>query len=86
MSKRRKVGDVVWLRANTGFVGESNRLPAEIMPEADGLGYPCMMGCDDEDCREWVTLWTLPDPETGKRYPLCHVCECEMFDEKQGDE
>ena len=84
MSKRRKVGDIVWLRENTGFVGESNRLPAEIM--GDGSEPWCTNDCGDPDCQEWVTLWTLPDPETGKRYPLYHVCECEMFDEKQGSE
>jgi len=84
MSIRRKAGDWVWLKPNTGFVGESNRLRAEIQPE-DDEGYPCYLDCGDDDCREWATLWTEPCPKTGKRYPICHVSECEMFDEPQGD-
>ena len=78
MSKRRKPGDIVRLKANTGFVGDSDRLPAEIMPEDDPL--PCML-CDDSDCIEWTTLWTVPDPEcNGDRHVLCHVSECRMID------
>ena len=81
MSKRRKVGDIVWLAPNAGFVGESNRLQAEIMD--DGYEEWCLF-CNDPECREWVTLWTLPDPEhDGQRHTLCHVNECQMFDEKQ---
>jgi len=79
MSKRRKIGDWVWLSKNAGFVGESNRLKAEIKPEGDFS--PCFL-CDDEDCREWVTLWTEPD-EDGKIHMLCHVSECHMFDNPQ---
>jgi hypothetical protein len=84
MSKRRKAGDWVWLSANAGFVGESNRLKAEIQPEPEqDLDY-CML-CDDEGCREWSTLFTEPDPlHDGKRHTLYHVSECQMFDEKQG--
>jgi len=71
---------MVWLSPNAGFVGESNRLQAEIMD--DGYASWCPLDCGDPDCREWVTLWTLPD-HNGKRHVLCHVGECEMFDEKQ---
>jgi len=60
MSKRRKVGDWVWLKSNSGFVGESNRLKAEIRPEDDS--QPCFL-CDDRKCVEWSTLWTEPDPQ-----------------------
>ena len=81
MSKRGKSGEWVWLKPLSGFVGESNRLKAEIQPEVDPP--PCMFDCGDPDCREWQDLWTEPDPKTGKRYSLCHVSECEMHSEKQ---
>ena len=80
MSTRRKPGDWVHLSCNAGFVGESNRLKAEIQPEENPA--PCFM-CHDPDCIEWATLWTEPDPQNGKRYTLCHVSECQMFDEPQ---
>ena len=81
MSKRRKPGDIVWLKKNTGFVGESDRYACEIMPEDDPA--PCFL-CDDSECVEWSTLWTLPN-EDGKRYPLYHVSECQMYDERQDE-
>jgi len=82
MSKRRKAGDWVWLKQNCGFVCESNRLKAEIQAEKPEDWSPCFY-CDDPDCQEWATLWTEPDPKTGERHMLCHVSECQMFDEKQ---
>ena len=76
MSKRRKAGDWVWLMPNSGFVGESNRLRAEIQPEDDP---PLCFLCDDDECAEWSTLRTEED---GKgRHVLCHVSECRMLDE-----
>jgi hypothetical protein len=76
MSTRRNAWDWVWL------VGESNRLKAEIQPERDRS--PCMLRCGDADCDEWATLWTEPDPlHNGQRHVLCHISECQMFDEKQ---
>jgi hypothetical protein len=87
MSQRRKAGDWIWVGKNCGFVGESNRLRAEIRPEKDSEWCPCFF-CDDPDCREWATLWTEPDPQqNGERHMLCHVSECQMFSERQnGDE
>ena len=80
MSKRRKVGDWVWLKGNCGFVGDSDKLKAEIRD--DGC-MGCFSKCGDEDCVEWSTLWTEPDNnDDGKRHMLCHVSECEMFDDK----
>jgi len=79
--KRRNAGDWVWLAPGAGFCGDSNRLKAEIQPEDDPT--PCMV-CDDDSCREWATLWTAPDAQNdGKRHMLCHVGECQMFDEPQ---
>lgn len=81
MSTRRKAGDWVWLKAHAGMVGESWRLKAEIRPEQDPP--PCFL-CDDPDCVEWTDLWTEPDIKSnGRRYLLCHVSECQMFDERQ---
>lgn len=80
MSKRRQVGDWVWLSPNSGFIGESNRLRAEIRP---GDPAPCFI-CDDKECKEWSDLWTEPDPlNDNKRHLLCHVSECQMSDTKQ---
>ena len=78
MSVRRKPGEWVWLKPNSGFVGESSRLKAEIRPEDDPP--PCLCDCGDDECIEWSTLWTEED-EGGKRYMLCHVSECQMLDE-----
>lgn len=79
MSKRRTVGEWVRVVPGAGFVGDSDRLRAEIQDD----GYPdtCPLDCDDEDCREWATLLTEPDPESGgERRMLCHVSECQMSD------
>ena len=81
MSKRRHAGEWVWLEPNSGFVGESDRLRAQIQPEEDPP--PCFM-CDDPACREWCTLWTEPDPKHGgKQHTLCHVSECQMLDKQK---
>ena len=89
MSKRRKPGDWVWLAPNTGFVGESNRLRAQIPTDPKWNGdewEPCLLNCGDPDCREWPNLFTEPDPRAnGKSHCLCHVSECEMFDDPQKD-
>lgn len=68
----------MWLAPNSGFVGESHRLKAEIIDDGN---EPCFL-CDDPECQEWATLHSAPD-ENGKRYMLCHVSECQMFDEPQ---
>ena len=87
MSTHRKVGDWIWLKPNTGFVGESNRLKAEIIdidPEYTALAGPDPHWCDDPTCIEWPNLLTAPDPENkDQRWPLYHVGECEMLDEPQ---
>lgn len=82
MSKRRKIGDWVYLTPGAGMRVESGRLKAEIK---QGGSTPCFL-CDDPDCIEWVELSTEPDWENdGMRHTLCHVGECEMFDEPQVD-
>lgn len=83
MSKRRNAGDWIWLMPNSGFVGESHRLKAEIQPEDDPS--PCMFDCDDDKCAEWSTLLTEEDGDRG-RHTLCHVSECQMLDEPFRDE
>jgi len=78
MSKRRKPGEWVRLLPNSGFVGESNRLLAQIQPEDDPI--PCFL-CEDKECTEWATLRTEPDPQdNNKRHVLCHISECQMLD------
>ena len=81
MSKRRHAGEWVWLLPGAGFVGESNRLQAEIQPEDEPEGCPL---CNDPYCQEWSTLLTEPDPQANNaRFVLFHVSECEMFSEPQ---
>jgi len=84
----RKPHDKVWLGPGAGMTGEAARLQVEILPEEfDGRDpLPCMLDCGRPGCREWSTVWTVPDPEAnGKRHVLCHISECEMFDEPQGE-
>lgn len=80
MSKRRKTGEWVWLKPYSGFVAESNRYKAEIIGLESDTDSCCML-CGDSKCREWPTLWT--EEINGKRHMLCHVCECQMLDEKE---
>ena len=49
-------GDVVWRRANTGFVGPAGWAVIVDMREADAM--PCI--CGDEECVEIDTLHCLP--------------------------
>ena len=84
MSKRRKLGDKVWLSKGAGFTGDSNRLMVEIPLELtkNELG-PCGL-CDDKKCVSYYDVLTDPDPKNfGIKYTLPHVSECQMFDEKQ---
>lgn len=78
MSKRRKQGDWVVVRGGAGFCSEGPTI-AQIDPyEPEKYWSPCMLGCDDDDCREWANIWVpLPDGEMGCLY---HVSECEMSD------
>jgi hypothetical protein len=73
MSIRRKAGDVVLVNQGQGFVDAGRALKAEI--QGDGSDY-CMLRCDDPDCQEWATLWTVEEP----RFSLYHVSECAMGD------
>lgn len=84
MSKRRKGGDRVRLLPNSGFLSDSDRLPATIKDEPDWRWEPCLLECGDPDCREWETLWSDPDPDQdGMRWPLYHVSECQMLDPEE---
>jgi hypothetical protein len=84
MSKRRKAGEIVWKKANAGFIGQPSLVI--IQPEAEDDAESCMLDCGDRDCREWATC--LRCDATGK--PLggaaCHVSECEMEDPLGRDE
>lgn len=79
MSQRRSVGEWVRVAPNSGFVGDADRLRAEI--QADGYAPWCLQECGDDECREWATLLSEPDPQAGgERHALCHVSECQMSD------
>ena len=68
MSKRRSIGDVVWMRENAACVGQ----PYFILI-VEGGGDPCLNGeawpdhypcddpgcCHDDRCMEWDTSWIL---------------------------
>ena len=90
MSKPKfKKGQWVTLPPNQGFVGESDRLKAQIVDDADELieKYGFLTCIEHPDCGcgaeiagfEWPNLHTEPDPQCdGKRHLLCHVCENRM--------
>lgn len=83
MSIRRKAGDRVWLMPGAGFCGKSDCLIVTIQPQDAKYEMPCMLSCGDDECREWVDVWTDPDPEAnGQRHSLYHVSECQMLDVK----
>lgn len=81
MSKRRKVGDWVYIRNAFGDQKAIATLRFEIQPE-EALGEPwwCTLGCKDEDCVEWTTMLSEPDSEGDREY-VYHCNECEMSDE-----
>jgi len=79
MSKRRQIGDRVWVREGASF-GASRGQWATIIEwpsnHTDQL-VPCFLDCGDDDCWEWNDLKT----DTGHLF--YHVSECEMFDSPQ---
>ena len=77
MSKPRNIGDKVWLKPCSGFVGESDKYLCEIQPQDMPLDH-CMI-CNDPTCSEWDTLWTVNAPQA--QFALYHVSECQMLDE-----
>ena len=76
MSKRRKIGDKVWVVPYAAF-GASKGQWATIADwptnQTDEL-MPCMLGCGDDDCMEFCDLIT----DDGRAF--YHVSECEMLD------
>ena len=82
MSKRRKIGDRVWVVPGAAFNASRGQWavivdwPSNI---ADEL-FPCILNCEDDDCMEWNDL------VTDGGYPLYHVSECEMLDEPSNAE
>lgn len=81
MSKRRKIGDIVTVRAGSGFwSGGPTRC---VIPDTEGNRDPppCMM-CDDSACAEWSEVFGNPDAPTSDQIMLCHVSECQMQDDE----
>lgn len=78
MSKRRKVGDWVWLTPNSMSTSDSFHLYVEIMDDGGWSG--CLDNCGDPDCFEWYTLLCEPDPENNERTGVGHYNECQMLD------
>lgn len=80
MSKRRKIGDRVWIVKYAGF-GASQGEWATIIDWKSNHDYDiCLLDCDDEECREWADV--MPEAGNDKRM-FYHVSECEMFDAPQ---
>lgn len=77
MSKRRKIGDWVWVRPGAGFGASRGEWATIIDWESNREEElaPCVI-CFDDDCREFGDL------ETDDGHMLYHVSECEMFDEE----
>lgn len=76
MSKRRQIGDRVWVTKYAAF-GASKGQWATIIDwksnQKDEL-EPCSLSCGDDECIEWNDLVA----ENGT--PFYHVSECEMLD------
>lgn len=81
MSKRRKPGEVVRRIPGSGFLGAEDpkyvRVPTE--PHYEDEMAPCIMGCGDDDCREWANLEVVGGKWDGQC--LCHISECQMEDD-----
>jgi hypothetical protein len=80
MSKRRKIGDTVFVSSGAGFGSSSGEFA--VIPDTPGNRdedvLPCFF-CDDPLCHEWSDVWTLEGNQL-----LCHVYECQMFDTAGG--
>jgi hypothetical protein len=77
MSKRRVVGEVVWVQDDDG----EPPYRVTLNPTADSADPDyCMYECGDPDCREWRIAEVLDDDGhlTGQR--IHHVAECHMSD------
>lgn len=83
MSTRRKPGDRVWLSANSGFVGESDRLAVTILeedPDHPGQDAPmCMMSCD---VMYGKPGGPAPEPKTEAEY--IEMCK-PLYPKKRGE-
>jgi hypothetical protein len=83
MSKRRVAGEIVRRAPGSGFCGSAEpeliRVPtgATYVDEAD----PCMMGCGDDECREWANVEIVSGEHAG--HFMYHISECQMADSEQ---
>lgn len=80
MSKRRKVGDRVWVRRGASFTKSKGEW-AVIEDETTTLvpnsfTTPCPYNCNDSGCRQWGNMKTEREDEVYFQY----VTECEMYD------
>jgi len=78
MSKRRQAGDIVFKKANAGFVGAASLV--KIAPEDEGEESYCMLDCGDPECREWATCYECDASGNLLGGVACHVSECQMQD------
>lgn len=98
MSKRRHDFEIVALSGHSGY-GPAHTY-AVIRPEPpyhdEGSGrlledpVPCMLDCDDKDCKEWPDVWHLQGETRTEAITALlegrysgyshHVSECEMRD------
>ena len=98
MSKRRHDFEIVALNGQAGF--SRVHTYAVIRPEPpyydEDTGrmmedpIPCLLDCDDRDCREWPDVWHLPGTNRTEAMTALlqerysgyshHVSECEMKD------
>lgn len=77
MSKRRKIGDRVWVIKGASFndsCGQWATIIDWISNKEEEL-FPCCLNCGDDVCMEWNDLIT----DDGRS--LYHVGECEMLDQ-----
>lgn len=82
MSKRRKPLEIVKRQPGSGFLGNVEPFFVQIPggKEYTSEAEPCILNCDDVECREWANLEIVTDSGQKTGDFLYHISECQMSD------
>lgn len=80
MSKRRSVGDIVQIQNDEGRLVSARILGQDRGESFDDCARSFMGQCDDESCKEWLTLAILDNQRRPTGEHTYHISECEMKD------